>query len=594
MNSQTTVGVDAGADLGLAATQWKRASQVVSTGMAMGMSDQGIVVALAVANQESDFTVYANDGRGGDLAPDQHGISRSLHLPHDAVGTDHGSLGVFQQQWPWWGSMEQLMDPAASARKFFEALVKVPGWESLPLTVAAQAVQGSAHPGAYADDEDLARQIYAKLTDTAATDLYLASTDLAECATQNVAAGGSVAVFPVPSNLADTDQHNWGEAGTRWDSWHTGTDFSVPCGTPVLASHPGTIEIDTTQAWAGPQLVKVSVGPGQLTTWYGHMQKVMVADRQPVTAGQQIGEVGDLGNASGCHLHFEVHTEGGSIYGPDNVDPSTWLAENVGKTVGGASTGGGPGSFVIATFNALGESHTQPGGNKPGWADSATRTRWMADLLTSQGPDVVGLQEFQAPQARVFGEVTGDTWASFGNKDNVIIWRRDTFELESTDTVAIPYFGGQTRQMPLVRLRRIVAAKGSDQFVSVLNVHNPADARGPAAQWRAEAIARERTVIAQERAAGHPVFLVGDLNDRQQAFCPMTSGGLTVSASGGTNAGTNTGSGGAGCEPPNDMNIDWIFGTGVVFSNYLVDTSPQGNTSDHPYVEAVATPVAVG
>ena len=40
----------------------------------------------------------------------------------------------------------------------------------------------------------------------------------------------------------------------------------------------------------------------------------------------------DTGNAAGMpHLHFEVHLENGSIYGPDNVDPSTWLAENASK-----------------------------------------------------------------------------------------------------------------------------------------------------------------------------------------------------------------------------------------------------------------------
>jgi hypothetical protein len=38
-----------------------------------------------------------------------------------------------------------------------------------------------------------------------------------------------------------------------------------------------------------------------------------------------LGEVGDRGNATGCHLHFEVHLHNGSIYGPDNVDPSVWL-----------------------------------------------------------------------------------------------------------------------------------------------------------------------------------------------------------------------------------------------------------------------------
>jgi len=135
----------------------------------------------------------------------------------------------------------------------------------------------------------------------------------------------------------------------------------------------------------------------------------------------------------------------------------------------------------------------------------------MAELMASQGPDVVGLQEFGDPQARVFCEVTGDTWGSFGNKDNVVIWRRGTFALVSSDTVAIPYFGGHTAQMPLARPQHLA----SGQVITVINVHNPADVHGPAAKWRAEALARERTVVARERAAGCPVFLVGDLNDRE-------------------------------------------------------------------------------
>ncbi|MGK2875306.1 MAG: M23 family metallopeptidase, partial [Nocardioides sp.] len=99
----------------------------------------------------------------------------------------------------------------------------------------------------------------------------------------------------------------------------------------VYAAHAGTIEIDTSQGWAGPQLVKVTTGAGSLTTWYAHMQSVSVSRGQTVAAGEPIGQVGKEGNVSGCHLHFEVHLKNGSIYGPDNVDPSTWLAENASK-----------------------------------------------------------------------------------------------------------------------------------------------------------------------------------------------------------------------------------------------------------------------
>ena len=138
-------------------------------------------------------------------------------------------------------------------------------------------------------------------------------------------------VYPVPSQYVGTDNHNWHETGPYWSNWHTGTDFSAPCGTTVYAAHAGTIEIDTTEGWAGPQLVKVTTGAGSLTTWYAHMQTVTVSRGQTVAAGEPIGQVAKEGNVSGCHLHFEVHLKNGSIYGSDNVDPSTWLAQNASR-----------------------------------------------------------------------------------------------------------------------------------------------------------------------------------------------------------------------------------------------------------------------
>ena len=134
---------------------------------------------------------------------------------------------------------------------------------------------------------------------------------------------------PLPAKLLGTDEHNWHHAGSHWGSWHTGTDFAVPCGTPVYAVNTGTVEIDTTQRWAGRWLVKIHTGPGALTTWYAHMRKVTVPRGVKVQAGQQIGEVGAEGNATGCHLHFEVHEKSGPIYGPDNVNPSTWLRQHL-------------------------------------------------------------------------------------------------------------------------------------------------------------------------------------------------------------------------------------------------------------------------
>ena len=282
----------------------------------MRIPRQGIVVALAAASQESRFLNYANDGRGGDLRPDQVGIASSLDLPHQAVGTDHGSLGIFQQQWPWWGSMSELMDPATSASKFYARLVEVPGWESMSVTRAAQAVQRSAYPDAYADDEALAEGLLegSELSDGSVSQASVAEAawtgggDDALCEVPDVVDGP--VTMPIAASAQFTDQHNFGYSGGHWARGHTGTDLSAPCGTPVRAASAGTVNIERDQSWAGPWLVQVSTGEGRLTTWYAHMQSVDVTDGQLVRAGQQIGEVGSLGNSTGCHLHFEVHPQG--------------------------------------------------------------------------------------------------------------------------------------------------------------------------------------------------------------------------------------------------------------------------------------------
>jgi murein DD-endopeptidase MepM/ murein hydrolase activator NlpD len=134
---------------------------------------------------------------------------------------------------------------------------------------------------------------------------------------------GSVS-FPLPPGSGFYDNHNWGQPGVHWASFHTGDDYSVGCGTPVLAATAGKIEILTDQAWAGTWLVMVSTGRGKLTTWYAHMERLAVKAGQHVKPGQIIGEVGRGGNATGCHLHFELHPDGGSIY-QDTVDPDPWL-----------------------------------------------------------------------------------------------------------------------------------------------------------------------------------------------------------------------------------------------------------------------------
>ena len=131
-------------------------------------------------------------------------------------------------------------------------------------------------------------------------------------------------VFPLPADSGWRDNDNWGRSSGRWKRSHTGDDFSVACGTPVYAAHEGVVTIRTDQGWSGKWLVMVQAAEGGLATWYAHMSGLSTQHGKQVEAGEQIGYVGSLGNSTGCHLHFEVHPLGGSIY-EDNVDPVAWL-----------------------------------------------------------------------------------------------------------------------------------------------------------------------------------------------------------------------------------------------------------------------------
>jgi hypothetical protein len=132
---------------GFGGHQLVNASLVVAVGKEMRLPQRAWVVATATAMAESHLQVLANAG-----------VPESLALPHEGVGVDHDSVGLFQQRASW-GPVGVRMDPRGAARLFFQRLIAVPGWEGLPLTVAAQRVQASAFPDAYARWEQPANAI---------------------------------------------------------------------------------------------------------------------------------------------------------------------------------------------------------------------------------------------------------------------------------------------------------------------------------------------------------------------------------------------------------------------------------------------------
>ncbi|SCF24233.1 hypothetical protein [Micromonospora mirobrigensis] len=89
--------------------------------------------------------------------------SKLENLGHLGDKNDHDSLGLFQQRpSSGWGSPEQITDPAYSTTAFLKGLKQVDGWQDMPLTDAAQTVQVSAYPDAYAQWEQQAADLVAQ------------------------------------------------------------------------------------------------------------------------------------------------------------------------------------------------------------------------------------------------------------------------------------------------------------------------------------------------------------------------------------------------------------------------------------------------
>ena len=126
--------------------QAANAATIAAVGTGRGMPRRAVTIALATALQESG------------LRNIEHG--------------DRDSLGLFQQRpSQGWGSERQIMDPAYAAGIFYAHLAKVPDYSGLPLTVAAQRVQRSGYPEAYAKHEPDATLLAAALTGQAAATL---------------------------------------------------------------------------------------------------------------------------------------------------------------------------------------------------------------------------------------------------------------------------------------------------------------------------------------------------------------------------------------------------------------------------------------
>lgn len=274
------------------ADQIRNAAIIIMVAQQMGVPPRGWVIGVATALQESWLR----------------------NLPDLGERNDHDSIGLFQQRpSKGWGTPDQLMDPAYAARKFFEKLVKVKGWQKMALTDAAQAVQRSAYPDAYAKHEPLASRIVDALTGggarAAGSQARLRCANAGEIA----ASGWTIPVkgAVIGSGFRTTDRPN-----------HQGVDLIVDRGTEVRAAAAGEVLVSMCQATddcdgdGGVNVLGCGwyvdiLHAGNVITRYCHMgSRPLVRVGETVAAGQVIGYVGSTGHSSGPHLHFEVHLNG--------------------------------------------------------------------------------------------------------------------------------------------------------------------------------------------------------------------------------------------------------------------------------------------
>lgn len=114
--------------------------------------------------------------------------------------------------------------------------------------------------------------------------------------------------------------------GDRWGTTHYGLDIANDIGTPVYAVTDGTV-LESGPADGFGQWVRVQQDDGTIGV-FGHVDESFVTVGQQVQAGEQIATVGNRGQSTGPHLHYEVWENDGT-----KIDPQVWL-NNRGVTVG--------------------------------------------------------------------------------------------------------------------------------------------------------------------------------------------------------------------------------------------------------------------
>jgi peptidoglycan DL-endopeptidase CwlO len=223
----------------LSDVQRQTAATIIGVAKGMAVPPRGWVVALATAMQESQMGTVGMD-----------------------VAVDHDSLGVFQQRpSQGWGSPEQVRDPVYATRTFLQRLLAVPGWDAMPVTQAAQIVQRSAFPNAYAKWETLANSLV--------TDLAGVTGAIQECRPAADSGPGPAASLP-PGVARTAIEFATAETGKPYVWGATGPD-SYDCSGLMLRAYQraGIVlpRVSRDQYNAGAHVPVEQAQPGDLLFW---------------------------------------------------------------------------------------------------------------------------------------------------------------------------------------------------------------------------------------------------------------------------------------------------------------------------------------
>ena len=364
-------------------------------GKDLGVDKQGQIVAVMVALAESGIQNHANNGNNvfnfdiGTPKGTQFWLSsvkkHSMKLPHDAVGEDADSVGLFQQRpsagWADSGNFKaaddpetavnRLMNPEFSARAFYggpggvpnPGLLDVDGWEGMEPTVAAQTVQGSDYPGAYAKWEPQATKLVEAQSDAPAispgdgdsgsedsggSDDEDSGSDSTEASSgsddDSGSSNSSELSMPMKEGTTITSEFGGRDSpGGVGSSDHKGLDFGDDLGSPIYAAADGeVVAAGSAQGFGQWVVIDHTIDGKKWSTVYGHVTPdgIKVKKGDKVKSGDQVAELGNEGTSTGPHLHFETW-DGGRFSGGEAVDPQKAVSGEHEATGGNAADASG-------------------------------------------------------------------------------------------------------------------------------------------------------------------------------------------------------------------------------------------------------------